>query len=91
VWLPLGNSFHRNDTLNSILTGGKYHNMRGMIGNSGNGNSIVSNPWMTALGFETQRRRRGLVWVLFFYFFGCKMHCFNCAEATGGGLHQFQK
>jgi hypothetical protein len=49
MWLPLGNSFHRNDTLNGILTGGKYHNMRGMIGNSGNGNSIVSNPWMTAL------------------------------------------
>jgi hypothetical protein len=23
--------------------------MRGMIGNSGNGNSIVSNPWMTAM------------------------------------------
>ena len=49
MWLPLGNSFHRNDTLQSILTGSKYHNMRGMIGNSGNGNSIVSNPWMTAL------------------------------------------
>ena len=42
MWLPLGNSFHRNDTLKDILTGGKYGNMRGMIGNSGNGNSIVS-------------------------------------------------
>ena len=49
MWLPLGNSFSRNKTLDAILTGGKYHNMRGMIGNSGNGNSIVSNPWMTAL------------------------------------------
>lgn len=49
MWLPLGNSFHRNDTLQAILTGGKYHNMRGMIGNSGNGNSVVSNPWMPAL------------------------------------------
>lgn len=48
MWLPLGNSFHRNDTLKSI-TEGKYHNMRGMIGNSGRGNSVVSNPWMTAL------------------------------------------
>ena len=50
MWLPLGNSFNRNKTLDAILTGGKYHNMRGMIGNSGNGNSVVSNPWMTALG-----------------------------------------
>lgn len=49
MWLPLGNSFHRNDTLNAILTGGKYLNMRGMIGNSGNGNNVVSNPWMSAL------------------------------------------
>ena len=49
MWLPLGNSFHRNDTMDAILTGGKYHNMRGMIGNSGNGNSVVSNPWMPAL------------------------------------------
>jgi hypothetical protein len=49
MWLPLGNSFSRNKTLDAILTGGKYHNMRGMMGNSGNGNSIVSNPWMTAM------------------------------------------
>ena len=49
MWLPLGNSFSRNKTLDAILTGGRYHNMRGMIGNSGNGNSVVSNPWMTAL------------------------------------------
>ena len=49
MWLPLGNSFHRNDTLDSILSKGNYHNMRGMIGNSGNGNSVVSNPWMTAV------------------------------------------
>ena len=50
MWLPLGNTFHRNDTMDAILKEGKYANMRGMIGNSGNGNSIASNPWMTALG-----------------------------------------
>lgn len=49
MWLPLGNTFNRNKTLSAILQGGKYRNMRGMIGNSGNGNSVVSNPWMTAL------------------------------------------
>ena len=48
MWLPLGNSFHRNDTL-AAIKGGRYRNMRGMIGNSGNGNSVASNPWMTAL------------------------------------------
>ena len=53
MWLPLGNSFSRNKTLDAILTGGKYHNMRGMIGNSGNGNSIKSNPWMTAVAAAT--------------------------------------
>eukprot|EP00666_Eupelagonemidae_sp_cell4sb_P017752 gene17752-biopygen22718 len=24
MWLPLGNTFHRNETLDAILTGGKY-------------------------------------------------------------------
>ena len=40
MWLPLGNSFNRNKTLASIRAG-TYTNMRGMIGNSGNGNSVV--------------------------------------------------
>lgn len=51
MWLPLSSSFNINETIGNITaaTGFKYRNIRMMAGNSGDGNSIVSNPWMTAL------------------------------------------
>ena len=34
MWLPVGNSFHHNETVANI-SAGKYHNIRLMAGNSG--------------------------------------------------------
>ena len=50
-WLPTSSSFTINATIGNITsdTNPKYRNIRMMAGNSGDGNSIVSNPWMTAL------------------------------------------
>lgn len=62
MWLPVDHSFSRNDTANAILAG-KYNNIHGMFGGSGNspqgkgpypvggrgyGRKDGSNPWMTA-------------------------------------------
>lgn len=44
MWLPVSHSFTSNATYKSILAG-KYNNIRVMMGNSGDGNNIASNPW----------------------------------------------
>jgi len=51
MWLPLSSSFTINATIDSITStkAPKYRNIRMMAGNSGDGNSVKSNPWMTAL------------------------------------------
>ena len=51
MWLPLSSSFTINATIGNITstTAPKYRNIRMMAGNSGDGNSVTSNPWMTAL------------------------------------------
>jgi hypothetical protein len=50
MWLPLSSSFNINETIGNITaaTNPKYQNIRMMAGNSGDGNSAFSNPWMTA-------------------------------------------
>jgi len=50
MWLPLSSSFNINETIGNItsMTNPKYRNIRMMAGNSGGGNSVVSNPWLTA-------------------------------------------
>lgn len=47
MWLPLDSTFNQNETMAAVLSG-KYSNMRAMMGNSGYGNDVASNPWMTA-------------------------------------------
>lgn len=59
MWLPVDHSFSRNDTV-AAIEAGKYSNVRGMFGGSGNtagtfhpggrgyGRKDGSNPWMSA-------------------------------------------
>jgi hypothetical protein len=59
MWLPVDHSFSRNDTVAAIKAG-KYNNVRGMFGGSGNsvgnfvpggqgyGRKTGTNPWMSA-------------------------------------------
>jgi hypothetical protein len=61
MWLPVDHSLSRNDTANAILAG-KYNNIHGMFGGSGNvpssnpyavggrgyGRKDGESPWMTA-------------------------------------------
>jgi hypothetical protein len=49
MWLPVGNSFSRNDTWDAITQAGKYRNIRIMAGDSGAQEDGTFNPWMTAL------------------------------------------
>ena len=53
MWLPLFNTFSRNETLRNITQVGKYRNIRIMAGNSGAQGSNYAgsqfNPWMTSL------------------------------------------
>jgi hypothetical protein len=55
MWLPLSSSFNINETIANITspTAPKYRNIRMMAGNSGDGESTQSNPWMTALQAAT--------------------------------------
>eukprot|EP00039_Didymoeca_costata_P020049 m.339850 g.339850 ORF g.339850 m.339850 type:complete len:823 (+) comp19004_c0_seq1:14-2482(+) len=54
MYLPVFNTFHRNETLRNITELGKYHNIRAMFGRSGDGYSVLTNPWKTALQAATQ-------------------------------------
>eukprot|EP00756_Hemistasia_phaeocysticola_P019183 Hpha_TRINITY_DN15643_c1_g9::TRINITY_DN15643_c1_g9_i1::g.101267::m.101267/K05970/SIAE; sialate O-acetylesterase len=47
MWLPVSHSFHANATY-AALRAGKYAQLRVMDGNSGNGQSVASNPWRRA-------------------------------------------
>ena len=55
MWLPLSSSFNINETIANITltTKPKYRNIRMMAGNSGDGESISANPWVTALQAAT--------------------------------------
>lgn len=53
MWLPVGHTFERNNTVDAIVKDSKYRNIRIMAGNSGAQSDGDFNPWMTALQSAT--------------------------------------